>query len=359
MRMGMTAYLGPAARPPRAARLRQLLRLPAPASSTRRSAASSTALGDPGEPGLAALADGRRPLRRPRRDGALPRRPAPEDVQRLRGDDQRPARRLQPGPVPASRRRPTRSPRWSTCCRRCSTLAGATRRRTGSRGRDLSPVLAGRRASPSASAAPRGAVDLGPVLEHPAPAPTRPGRDPLHLRRPPGRHRDAGGARAAEPDPRGPHRRTRKYARLLRPRGPGGAASTSCTTSSATRDELDNLVDVRDRRGAARLTTRCTGASERLTVAMAEAGDRLHRAGLAAHREMAHCAPRGRSRNNDRDGALLQEGPRPHPRAAQHPRFESRTEVWREVGLGERDRPGRRPAGAPRGRGLLVLRSSA
>ena len=79
MRMGMTAYLGPL-RDRRAqldyvnfyAHLHRVVdaklgRLARRARQRRR-------------PGLAALANGRGPLRRPRRDGPLPRRPAPEDA---------------------------------------------------------------------------------------------------------------------------------------------------------------------------------------------------------------------------------------------------------------------------------------
>ncbi len=99
MRMGMNAYMGPLRDRREQARLRQLLRLPAP-RRRREDRADPRRARRPRRPGLAALADRRRPLRRPRRDGPLARRPAPEDVQRLRGDDQRPARHLQPGPVP-------------------------------------------------------------------------------------------------------------------------------------------------------------------------------------------------------------------------------------------------------------------
>ena len=48
---------------------------------------------------------------RSRRDGPLPRRPAAEGLQRLRGDDPRPAARLQPGALPAAGPLAARSPR--------------------------------------------------------------------------------------------------------------------------------------------------------------------------------------------------------------------------------------------------------
>ena len=70
---------------------------------------------------------------RPRRDGPRPRRPAPEDVQRLRGDHPRAARGLQPGPVPAGarddglrvalRRRARRWWRWPAGRRRSAATA--------------------------------------------------------------------------------------------------------------------------------------------------------------------------------------------------------------------------------------------
>ena len=108
----------PASRPPGAARLRQLLRAPAPAGR-REDRPPGRRARRRRRPGLAALAHRGRALRRPRRDGPLARRPAAEDVQRLRGDDQRPAGDLEPGAVRRAGDAPRRSPRSSTCCRRC------------------------------------------------------------------------------------------------------------------------------------------------------------------------------------------------------------------------------------------------
>ena len=92
-----------AARRPGAPRLRQLLRLPAPRRGREDRPPAGRAR-RPGRPGLAALADGDRADVRPRRAGALARRAAPEDVQRLRGVDPRAARDLEPGAVPAAAR---------------------------------------------------------------------------------------------------------------------------------------------------------------------------------------------------------------------------------------------------------------
>ena len=171
MRMGMTAYLGPLERRAGEARLRQLLRPPAPGRRREDRPAAGRAR-RPGRPALAALAHGDRPLLRPRRDGPLARRPAPEGVQRLRGDDPRPAGRLEPGPVPASRPRPTRSPRWSTCCRRSPRSPGP------SRPAGRSAVATSRRCwpstpRPSASALRRGRGRPRAARRAPRPAPTR------------------------------------------------------------------------------------------------------------------------------------------------------------------------------------------
>ena len=117
MRMGMTAYLGPLGN--RRAQLDYVnfyaylhrvidAKIGRLLEGARRS----------GRSGLPALAHHDRPLLRSRRDGAFARRPAPEGVQRVRGDDQHPDRRLEPGPVPGPGARRRRSPRWSTCCRR-------------------------------------------------------------------------------------------------------------------------------------------------------------------------------------------------------------------------------------------------
>ena len=231
MRMGMTAYMGPLR--DREAQLdyvnfyAHLHRL-----VDDKIGRLVAALGERRRPGLAALAHRRRPLRRPRRDGALARRPAPEDLQRLRGDDQRPARLLQPGAVRRAGRDRARSPRSSTCCRRCSTLAGREPPRRSCAGRDLTPILAaaadrrGRRERLRASTST-------PVLDHPAPAasvrtrstsPTTTTRPAPRCRR--RRASRTGSARSAPPRPSTPSTST-----------PAGASrpSTSSTTSSATR----------------------------------------------------------------------------------------------------------------------------
>ena len=97
MRMGMAAYLGPLR--DREAQLdyvnfyAHLHRV-----VDEKIGRLVAALGVPGTRSRCAPARGRA-LRRPRRDGPSPRRPAAEDVQRLRGDDQRPAGGLEPGAV--------------------------------------------------------------------------------------------------------------------------------------------------------------------------------------------------------------------------------------------------------------------
>src|SRR6185437_11471074 len=92
----------PAGEPPGASRLRQLLRLPA-RGRRREDRPAAAGARRRGGSRLAAIAHGDRPDLRPRRDGALARGVAAEDVQRLRGDDPRPARFLQPVVVPSGR----------------------------------------------------------------------------------------------------------------------------------------------------------------------------------------------------------------------------------------------------------------
>ena len=159
------------------------------------------ALGDPDDPESLRSRTVIVRVRRPRRDGALARRPAPEGVQRLRGDDQRAARRLQPGPVPGAGARPRRSARSSTCCRRSST-SPAIPRRARSGGPRTCAAAASRRSSPrrrrpERERVERSPVDLGAGPRAPGAGRERPGRDPLHLRRPPGRHRADRGARGS------------------------------------------------------------------------------------------------------------------------------------------------------------------
>ena len=142
MRMGMTAYLGPL-NGERAkldyvnfyAHLHRVV--------DAQIGRLLDALGDPADPALAALSHGDLPLRRPRRDGALARRPAPEGLQRLRGDDPHPPGRLEPGPLPEARpdRRPRladrpraddrhRSPARTSAARPTARSAAATSRRS-------------------------------------------------------------------------------------------------------------------------------------------------------------------------------------------------------------------------------------
>ena len=66
-----------------------------------------------------------------------------------------------------------RSARWSTCCRRSSISPAARRRRhgPGCAGASLTPILAAK-AAPERERVERSPVDLGPVLEHAAPAET-------------------------------------------------------------------------------------------------------------------------------------------------------------------------------------------
>ena len=230
MRMGMNAYLGPLR--DREAKLdyvnfyAHLHRL-----VDEKIGRLVEALGDRRRPGLAALAHGRRPLRRPRRDGPLARRPAPEDVQRLRGDDQRPARRLEPGAVP----RAGRDRRARLAGRRPADAADPRRARAPAG----EPARPRPDPGPRADADPRrpragdgAGVDLAPVCDHPAPAASV--QDAIHFTYDDHQagDRDAGGARPAEPHPRGPHRR-RKYALYFDPQRPR-RPSTSSTTSAAT-----------------------------------------------------------------------------------------------------------------------------
>ncbi len=129
MRMGMAAYLGPLSDAQSAARLRQLLRPPAP-HRRREDRSHPGRARRPFRSGLAALEHGGRALRRPRRDGPLPRRPAAEGLQRLRGDDQRADRHLQPGALPGGRR-----DRRLRLARRPAADAAQSQRRRRSAGR--------------------------------------------------------------------------------------------------------------------------------------------------------------------------------------------------------------------------------
>ena len=74
-------------------------------------------------------------------------------------------------PCSPNRPRPMPSPRSSTSCRPCSPWpVGRTREsRDGLRGRDLTPILAAA-ARPERERAGASAVDLSPILDHPAPA---------------------------------------------------------------------------------------------------------------------------------------------------------------------------------------------
>ena len=98
----------------------RLLRPPAPRGGSQHRAAARRA---GGAATVAPLAHRDRAHVGPRRARALARRPAPEDVQRLRGGAARAARRLGPGAL--SRARPAmRWSRWWTWCRRSCGLAG-------------------------------------------------------------------------------------------------------------------------------------------------------------------------------------------------------------------------------------------
>ena len=102
-RLGMDNYLGPLT-DRRPSRTTSTSTPTCTGSWTRRSAACCARSGRPTTRTRCARARRDRAHLRPRRDGALPRRPAPEDLQRLRGDDPRPARGLEPAPVPAAAR---------------------------------------------------------------------------------------------------------------------------------------------------------------------------------------------------------------------------------------------------------------
>ena len=159
-------------------------------------------------PGFAALTHGRRPLRRPRRDGPLPRRPAPEDLQRLRGDDQRPAR-----------------------LSRTRVLFAEARR-------DRRPRLAGRRAADRARARrPRAARRARAAATSPRSSPPRATGSAARERR---RRRPDAGARATRPRPprsatpsTSPTTTTRPAPRCARRRAsPTGSARSAPPTPS-------------------------------------------------------------------------------------------------------------------------------
>ncbi len=155
MRMGMTAYMGPLR--DREAQLDYVnfyayLHRLVDAKIGRLTAA----LGQRRGSGVAALPHRRGPLRRPRRDGPLPRRPAAEDVQRLRGDDQRAARLLEPRPVRGEGR---------------DRRARLARGRAADRAHARRPGAAGRTARPRPDAHPGDRARTAPA-QRTAPAPT-------------------------------------------------------------------------------------------------------------------------------------------------------------------------------------------
>ena len=229
MQMGMTAYMGPLRNRRDSARLRQLLRLPAPG---RRREDRAGAVGARGHrrSRLAALrtvvvrcADhGRWGCRM----AAFARRPS--TPMRRRSTCRSSSRT--PCCSPAARRRMP-WPRWWTSCRRCSGSVEAEVP-VRLRGRDLMPVLA-EAATPGRDPLARSGSTSrrSPTTE---PGSQRSRHRALHLRRPPGRHGAHGGAGSAEPDPSHPHP-DRQVRLLLRPGGTRGGRSTSSTTSSAIR----------------------------------------------------------------------------------------------------------------------------
>ena len=137
-------------------------------------------------------------------------------------------------------------------------------------GRDLTPVIAAA-AAPEREAVGRAAVDLGAVLDHPAPAPSV--QDAIHFT-----YDDHQAATAMQDAPGQPNRvraiRTRdaKYALYF---DPSGQARSEYELYDLERDPLEtrNLVGVRDGvpRGNGAVALRAELA-ERLDEAMAEAG---------------------------------------------------------------------------------------
>ncbi len=87
------------------------------------------------------------------------------------------------------------------------------------RGKDLTPILADRAVASRAGGDQPRRPDVRPRASRTGTV--GPGRHPLHLRRPPGGHRDARGPGPAEPRPRGAHGR-RQVRRLPRPEGTRG-----------------------------------------------------------------------------------------------------------------------------------------
>ena len=211
LKLGQTSYLGRCAR--------------APSSSTTCASTPTCTRSVDAKIGrlLAALGDADDPrslrartvvdaLLRPRRAGPLARRPAPEDVQRLRGDDPRPARHLQPAAVPAGRgvddRRVAR--------RRRPDAAGHRRRPARRHPRRREPR---RRARPQRRARARGGA-----------------RQRDGLRRGP-RHR--AGGRRARPRRSSPSTTTRRGRRSRTPsRSPTGSAPSAASAGSTPRTSI-------------------------------------------------------------------------------------------------------------------------
>ena len=146
--------------------------------------------------------------------------------------------------LPTSPDRRRRSGRRSTArgaatCHRSSPSGGARRRAASTRPRSTSSSIA----------------------DHPAPGAVGPGRDPLHLRRPPGGHRAPGRAGPAEPDPRRADR-ARQSSRSTSTPTAGAPTEYEMYDLERDPDEAPQPRRPHHRRAARRLpTVRCAPSS--------------------------------------------------------------------------------------------------
>ena len=143
----------------------------------------------------------------------------------------------------------------------------------GLRGHDLTPILADAAAPERERCAAR-RVDLGPVADHPAPAPSV--QDSIHFTYDDHQAGTAMQERAgpAEPHPRDP-RPDAKYAFYFDP-ARLGAAEYELYDLERDPDEVDNLLDVRTGAGStAASRARRADLGERLDQALHETGTRL------------------------------------------------------------------------------------
>ena len=268
MRMGMNAYMGPLRNRARAARLRQLLRPPAP----RRRREDRPHRRRPRRPRRA-----RTRCARGRSSSAAPTTarwasPTAACARRCSTSTRRRSTSRSSSPTRCSSREPAETDALASLVDVVPTLLGLAgdRSPTGLRGRDLAPVLADA-AEPERERVAASPVDLDRVLEHPARRP----RSRTRSTSPTTTTRPAPRCRRRPASPTGSARSGPRPAstRLLRPERPGQPSEYEMYDLERDPDEVDNLLDVRTGEAPRAVDVpRHHELRERLTVAMAEAG---------------------------------------------------------------------------------------